>query len=383
MTFVTRMGMNRNTDKILLTFFPVFYIVMSECAQRPVIPVLTAVICAGAGILTLNTRWRTASYVLLTAAAMAGRPFECIIIYIVYDMVCDAAYSNRRERIMGIAGIVLVAVRYMIYPGAVSVINDISTKPVTAVILIAGMLAAAYIAWIDMKYEITKQSNIRLRDDTEEFKRYMTEKNKLLRMQQDNEIAMATLSERNRIAREIHDNVGHLLSRAIIQMGALQTINKDENTAVLLQQISGTLSESMDNIRKSVHDLHNESIDLEKTLRDEIAKESGCDVKLNYDIVSDMQITVKYSVISIVSEALHNIHKHSDATKAVVTLTEHPAFYQLVINDNGHPEAVSETGIGIHNMEARIRELGGSFSIDTDKGFRIFAVIPKKRKGNI
>jgi len=56
MTFVTRMGMNRNTDKILLTFFTVLYIVMSECAQRPVISVLIAIICAGAGILTLNTR---------------------------------------------------------------------------------------------------------------------------------------------------------------------------------------------------------------------------------------------------------------------------------------------------------------------------------------
>lgn len=73
--------MNRNTDKILLTFFTVFYIVMSGCAQRPVIPVLTAVICAGAGILTLNTRYRIVSYVLAAAAAIAGRPFECIAIY--------------------------------------------------------------------------------------------------------------------------------------------------------------------------------------------------------------------------------------------------------------------------------------------------------------
>ena len=208
----------------------------------------------------------------------------------------------------------------------------------------------------------------------------MTEKNKLLRMQQDNEIAVATLSERNRIAREIHDNVGHLLSRAIIQMGALRTINTDKNMAAPLEQISATLSESMDNISKSVHDLHSESVNLEQKLRDEISKEDNCDVRLNYDVINDMPVQAKYSVISIVSEALHNISRHSDATRADVTVTEHPAFYQIVINDNGHPAAVNETGIGIHNMEARINELGGTFMIDTHKGFRIFATIPIKER---
>lgn len=39
---------------------------------------------------------------------------------------------------------------------------------------------------------------------------------------------LATLNERNRIAREIHDNVGHLLSRSLLQVGALQVVNRDE-----------------------------------------------------------------------------------------------------------------------------------------------------------
>lgn len=45
---------------------------------------------------------------------------------------------------------------------------------------------------------------------------------------QDYEIYLATLKERNRIAREIHDNVGHMLTRSILQLGALSVINKDE-----------------------------------------------------------------------------------------------------------------------------------------------------------
>ena len=56
----------------------------------------------------------------------------------------------------------------------------------------------------------------------------LQEKNKNLMEKQDYEIYLATLRERNRIAREIHDNVGHMPSRSILQMGALITIHKEE-----------------------------------------------------------------------------------------------------------------------------------------------------------
>ena len=35
--------------------------------------------------------------------------------------------------------------------------------------------------------------------------------------------------ERNRIAREIHDNVGHMLTRAIMLTGAIKVVNKNES----------------------------------------------------------------------------------------------------------------------------------------------------------
>ena len=69
---------------------------------------------------------------------------------------------------------------------------------------------------------------IRLRDTSTELNLVLQEKNKNLMEKQDYEIYLATLRERNRIAREIHDNVGHMLSRSILQMGALITIHKEE-----------------------------------------------------------------------------------------------------------------------------------------------------------
>ena len=39
---------------------------------------------------------------------------------------------------------------------------------------------------------------------------------------QESEIQMAALNERNRISRDIHDNVGHLLSSALLQTDAIE-----------------------------------------------------------------------------------------------------------------------------------------------------------------
>lgn len=87
-----------------------------------------------------------------------------------------------------------------------------------------------------------EQEMIRLRDTSTELNLVLQEKNKNLMEKQDYEIYLATLRERNRIAREIHDNVGHMLSRSILQMGALITIHKEEPLHGQLAGVGETLN---------------------------------------------------------------------------------------------------------------------------------------------
>lgn len=89
-------------------------------------------------------------------------------------------------------------------------------------------LAAVLLAYCTRQATELKRNLIRLRDTSTELSLVMREKNRKLLEEQDTEIYMATLKERNRIAREIHDNVGHMLSRAILQMGALSTVYEEE-----------------------------------------------------------------------------------------------------------------------------------------------------------
>jgi signal transduction histidine kinase len=205
----------------------------------------------------------------------------------------------------------------------------------------------------------------------------LEQKNKDLMEKQDYEINIATLNERNRIAREIHDNVGHLLSSSILQIGALMSICKDQVIANNLNTLKQTLSEGMDSIRSSIHNIHDEYVDLNKDINEIINKFTFCDISFNYDIKNSPDKKYKICFISIIKEALSNVIKHSNASKVEITLREHPALYQLIIKDNGTTKKENSDGIGIKNMIYRINSLNGVININTDNGYCIFISLPK------
>lgn len=218
-----------------------------------------------------------------------------------------------------------------------------------------------------------------LRDTTREMTIQLEKQNRELIEKQDNERSLAALDERNRIAREIHDNVGHLLSSAILQAGALLTINQDEKVGNNLKTLNDTLSQAMNNIRTSVHELYDESIDLNSQIENIVKQFTFCEISYDYHINSSPGKKLKHAFISIVKEALSNIIKHSNATHASVKLAEHPAFYQLIIRDNGKVKSYSmDDGLGLKNIIDRVHSFNGYVNIATENGFEIFISVPKE-----
>ena len=197
---------------------------------------------------------------------------------------------------------------------------------------------------------------------------------------QNYEIYAATLRERNRIAREIHDNVGHLLSRTILLTGAAKTVNRDKNMESLLEGLDTSLNSAMNSIRSSVHNLHDTSENLREIIEGLTKDFENCTVE--YDMSEIIPNNIKYCFAAIIKEALSNVIKHSNATAVKIVLREHPALYQLCIEDNGkgysEKEADSE-GIGLKNMQERVTSLGGTLQINGENGFRLFAAIPKQQ----
>lgn len=260
--------------------------------------------------------------------------------------------------------------------------------------VLLGCILAVLMRKKTASYARLHQKFYRLRDDDTELALLLEERNQSLLEKQNTEIYTATLRERNRIAREIHDNVGHMLTRAILMVGALKTVQKDSALQEPLSSLHDTLNQAMDSIRKSVHDLHDSSINLRESLETLIRDFTFCPVTLQYDISSPLPRDIKYSLISIVKESLVNISRHSNATQASITAIEHPGFYQFIIRDNGttpsaqatrmDPEKASgfipASGIGLTNIRSRVKAFGGHLSIHQNNGFHIYITIPKNKE---
>lgn len=266
------------------------------------------------------------------------------------------------------------------------------TDTLTFLIILFAMQAVVSYALSQKTQKILKDKKdiIRLQDTYNEHKISLEHEYQYLLKQQDNEINIATLNERNRIAREIHDNIGHMLSRSILQVGALIAVNKDDTLNEPYQSLKESLNQAMDSIRNSVHDLHNDSIDLENNIQQLINSFDFCDVKLDYDISNYVSKEIKYCFITITKEALNNTIKHSNATMVTISIIEHPSFYKYVYDDNGDDkntaniisketleEYTYREGIGLNNMRERVKSLHGIINFHTDNGFSIHITIPK------
>lgn len=237
-----------------------------------------------------------------------------------------------------------------------------------------------------LAYESTKAGMYRkmyleTRDSSVELENKLKQKNRELLESQDASVSIATLKERNRIAREIHDNVGHMLSRTILQTGALMTIYKEEPLHEQMQSINASLNEAMNNIRESVHDLHDESVDLKLSIMEVLKPlHDKYVIEFDYDMSDKVSRNIKYCFISIVKEATSNIVKHSSASKIYVLLREHPGFYQLAVEDNGKEKIdIKHAGIGLTNMRDRAESLAGNISFSDSNGFKILVSIPKNQ----
>lgn len=262
-----------------------------------------------------------------------------------------------------------------------TILNDI----LEVVLLMAFAIMLSYFTELLLGYQMKLHS---MRDASMEHDMLMEQMNHQLIEKQNAQIYNATLKERNRIAREIHDNVGHMITRSILQVGAIGVINTDEKLKAPIADLKSTLDTAMDSMRKSVHDLYDESVDLRQALAKLKPTDSAFAFSLEYDCEDDVQRDVKYAFIAIAKEAVNNAVKHSNGDEIRIIVREHPAFYQLEIMDNGtsvdERSLSGETGdgIGIKNIKERVAAIGGTMRIKADDGFMIFVTLMKKGTGH-
>ena len=197
----------------------------------------------------------------------------------------------------------------------------------------AGFIALYFTITSDKFYTFVEENKI-VRDELKEDAIYLRKYNEQLKIDREKNIHIAILTERNRIAREIHDSIGHSISSSILQVEALKVIS-DNNSIESLDLLQNTLSTGMDDIRNSIHNLYNESLDLEKRIETLCKESTSLDIYLDYRLEEALSYDLKFDILSIIRESITNCIKHSDATKLSIKLLTQPKFHSITIKDNG------------------------------------------------
>lgn len=223
-----------------------------------------------------------------------------------------------------------------------------------------------------------------LRDDLQEEHLALAARAHDLQERQDLEVRCAVLDERGRIAREIHDNVGHLLTRALLQSRAIAVAHQDNPAfANALAPLEATLDEALDTVRNSVHNLHETSFDPRQEMEEALRGLPALAGTLRYE-ARHLPRPMALAAVAIVREGLSNAAAHGKATEAAVALEEFPGFLRLLLEDNGTPCPAQGEGMGIQSMRKRAEALGGTFSFGPlpppRRGSRIIATFPLQQE---
>ncbi|MBT2492094.1 sensor histidine kinase [Streptomyces sp. ISL-96] len=191
-----------------------------------------------------------------------------------------------------------------------------------------------------------------------------------------------TLAERQRLSMEIHDTLAQgLSSQQMLLQAADRQWDADPATARRHVRTAESIAErNLAEARRFVHDLAPADLaeggSLEEALRMLAARESAA-FRVDGAPVAPLPDRVQSALLRIAQGALANVREHANAQAAAVTLTYLGDQVVLDIADDGTGFAApptptsSSTGVrghGLPAMRARVRQLGGTLTIESAPG---------------
>jgi len=196
---------------------------------------------------------------------------------------------------------------------------------------------------------------------------------------------------RNRISRDLHDDIGASLSSMNIYGGLAASVwdTQPQQSKLMLGKIadiSRGLVDRMGDVVWSLKAADDGKQSIETRLRNYASELlSPKDIICDFEIAENLSAAIthpeaKKNILLIVKEAINNIAKYSEATKAVVSIQQQEGNMLLIIRDNGRGYAAGNVreGNGLQNMQQRTKQLNGDCSIISSpgNGVTITCIVP-------
>jgi signal transduction histidine kinase len=187
--------------------------------------------------------------------------------------------------------------------------------------------------------------------------------------------------ERIRLARELHDDLSQSLALMSVE---LEMFGQQPPTAPdaihrRMQEFSGRMKTISSDVHRLSHELHPaklEQLGLAAAVRG-LCKEMALAHLLAIHFQAEelprtLPRAIALCLYRVTQETLHNVVKHSHATRASVELSARDNGIGLRIEDDGegfNPAAASGKGsLGLVSMRERVRNVGGRLSVDSSAG---------------
>jgi PAS domain S-box-containing protein len=203
-------------------------------------------------------------------------------------------------------------------------------------------------------------------------------------------------TERRQIARNLHESAGQTLAALKMTLANLEDAfgeNRNVDVQAGLDAARGLAEDAIREVRVLSYLMHPPMLDeagLGPTLlwyARGFAERSGIETNIEVDKnLGRLPQQVETTVFRIVQEALTNVHRYSGSRIAAIRLTRHEenGEVRVEIQDQGcglqpHPPGRnSRLGVGIAGMRERVKQLNGTFEIESvaGRGLTVRAVLP-------
>lgn len=196
---------------------------------------------------------------------------------------------------------------------------------------------------------------------------------------------MAAIAERNRIAGEIHDNVGHMLTTAIVSIEAGEELVGKDNAAArdMLTRARGQIRDGLRSIRESVHAVKRGQKSgsfperLQQLLAD-VRRSTPLGISDVVHIQSKLLPIQQRVLLQAVKECITNSLKHGESKQIDILIEEFRDNVQMAISDDGTGTDHIEFGAGLTFMRERVESIGGTLQVlsEEGQGFTVCIAIP-------
>ncbi|WP_168122983.1 histidine kinase [Paenibacillus sp. HB172176] len=221
----------------------------------------------------------------------------------------------------------------------------------------------------------------RLRMELQQLRTALSESNAYLQQSS----YTSKLEERNRLSQQIHDEIGHSMAGALIQMEASRRLldtNKPGKASELLGNAIAISKDGLEQIRLTLKAMKPKSEELGinrlRLFSDGLGSKHAIASTLTHEGDLELISPLQWKIIhENAVEAATNAMKYASATAIHMHVQVLHRFVKSVVEDNGVGADKVVKGLGIIGMEERAAAMGGTVLVDGSKGFRVTTLLPR------